>query len=326
MKFRDLSKKIIIFSIAIAMFFGLNVKSAFAGLWGEDIAAELMHMSWFEMRESFMGSMLATMKNGALMALADQTSAETGSHLITDYNAHLSEEVQGDTSLAMEGYFNTIEDEDSRNGVKPDGFIASARSLTRKAVSGDVYGGSDNDSNIEKYIGGDVRKNLFKESEGGGIDALPMALSDNNNTSGMFLKSLTKATNTKNLIKEAKVTEAIAGNGYKTSGNTAGSTYAEMAASSKTFKNDLIANAETVPELAGILGTTVDQSAMAGFNSNIADLKKNALKQAKDTARSQMRQAWRTTYQTAAKTAVVGTSSAFGPIGTVAGATAVSKY
>lgn len=297
MKNKKVFQKFIFISFVIVMFFGFNIKKTQAGVWGEAMASEIMHEAWSKLQEEFKGTMLAQLKNQALQMINDQMSAFTGDYLVSDYNALLSDEVKSETDLVMEGYFDTIESEDARNGVRADGFIANARNLVRNTVASEVYGDNDNYSNIEKYIDGDVLENLFKESKGGGIDAIPMALSSNNNTGGMYLKGLAKATNVQNVIKEAKQTEVIAGKGYKGSGTIAGSTFAEMMASSKTFQQDLFANAENVGELVALMGTSISDEVMNDYDSQVADLQTNMQKQMKKQQESMKRKAFRKFYQ-----------------------------
>ena len=301
-----------------------DVKNAQAGMWGESIASEIMHEAWAQLRDEFEGNMLGQMKKLAISEIGGLLKGKSQPYLIEDYNDELSGKVNYDTKLFMDNYFDNIEKEDADSGFSSDGFIANSRIMIKEAVAGEVYGEVDNSSNIEKFIDGDVTKNLFNptKEKGGGLDFLPMALSDNNNTAGMYLKSLSVASTAKDSIKEAKKTEAIAGNGYRGNGNMAGSTYAAMAAAGEgsIFKRDLIVNANNMTELASITGSTLVADSIGDFNSQMAGIQKNGMKQAKDMAKTQLKHAWRGAYQGAAKGAAIGATVGFitgGPAGAV---------
>ncbi len=249
-------KTLIIFLIAIFFVFNFNIKKVNAGgLWFESIAAEIMHETWAELSEQIKGIFIAKLKQEGLKAFANTVRGEADDQLITNFNSYLSGEVKNETEDYVTNLYATVADRDSGGD-----YTDMARGITQKAIQNDLsseVGGSE----IENILnpGANVKEDLFKASSGGGVEVIPRILGDRENLYGRFMGEATNISNTREVIKEAKITEAT-GHGYRGNGEVSGEVLASKVAKAETLQQDLIANATTAGEIAAIMGTEFDPS------------------------------------------------------------------
>ncbi|MDA3814881.1 MAG: hypothetical protein PF549_00765 [Patescibacteria group bacterium] len=261
-------KSITLLIITSFVFFNFNVKTASADMWGTTIGAELMGQAWEMMQDQIKGVALSSLKQKGIEALTKKLNAKAGSYLITDYNSYLSSAVNTDVNTFTKDYYETIADRDKSN---PGGYIEKATATTRKAIQNDLSSGIEG-ANIESVFRGvNIDGNLFNEKVGGGIAAVPLILETKNNKYGRFMKESKKINNTKEVMKEARKTEAMGNDGYTGDGKASGSVYSEMVKRGATAKQDLLANATNMSELSGLLSMEMDSLSESEYEGEDAN-------------------------------------------------------
>jgi hypothetical protein len=261
MMLKSIKKKTALFLLAAiisAGFFG--VKSPVrAGAWGESIESVLMHEAWVEIREAFINAMVANLKMEANNLIKDQIVGMLGGSgdsglVIGDYENFIYNNSRENANAYVYDFFR-----DLNSGVSPETSgmyetieksLLSSRQDTKEA------------STIDQYVSGGS-ENIFKQSEGGGTQALMASVTnDYNNPFGTYLRSQSLLARRMEIEQNKAEVEAISGQGFKSrrDGNLIdlpGSVLADITAKSKSNYFDLINNATSIPELAGTLSAGI---------------------------------------------------------------------
>ena len=255
-------KKIFVAIFLLLIFFNFSIKKANAGVWGENIAAELMSELYQEIKEQFAGQILSSVKNQVGKILMKKLQGLTENYAIDNYNTFIKEASSGDAKEYMSNvYFSELnsnaESEHARN----------LNNQTEKAVMNESFSQGQDGPNLDL-----PPEDMFDQKKGGSLDNLVLiADNDLNNGQGNFLKASITAEEEKRVSEEAAKTEAVAGSGYETADGKPGSLYAAKAASAENYCRDSIVQSQNLIEIATLASECIKDNATSNAMASIQD-------------------------------------------------------
>lgn len=273
-----MKKKILkIKTVVLAVIMTANIlfipSFARAGAWGEAIEANLMQIAIERAWQTFIDSMVASLKISASRMLKEKLEIlllGTSSRplYITNYEDFLYIQPHSKAQVVMDDYFKTI-----TAGVS----TSTRNSLvqTQNAIDAEIFGLTEKalGPDIDDYVDGGA-ENIFDQNKGGGLTAFNAAF-DNplNNPYGAYVYSSKRALG--EIEKERRIanTMAIAGQGYigKIDPTTnliqlPGITLKDMASAVENLPTQIVAFARSIPEVIGTVAASVlTQTIQAGI-------------------------------------------------------------
>jgi hypothetical protein len=288
--------------ILIAGIFGYQ-RPVYAGAWGESMAAAQVEVYLDRALRTFEQAVVASLKIQASKLVKDRlelllTGTNGTAMYITNYEDFIYNSSQKQVQIYMDGFFNRV-----AVGISAD--TRAVVDAIEAGVDEEIFGTEEQlRPTIDDYVqGGAV--NVYDQSRGGGLAALSELASGRNNLpADLYVNARSAARAQMQQQQNSAAVQAISGQGFIGKVNpqtnliqTPGIVVKELTAFAESLPMQIMAVAESIPEIVGSMAAQVVTQTIQDGISKVTEPIDNQLRNAHNEIHGGMQELQRNIYE-----------------------------